>query len=184
MRELPNFRDQIHDTVKLPFLALILLIAASACGQKDIPTTDAFTISGKVKAERTVTLKDLSAYPSVEVGDVQITNHKGDARNPANRVKGVLVKDILEKVEFLSESPRELSEFYLTFIATDGYKAVFSWNELFNSETGNHAFIITEIDGKSGAQMDNRIALITPTDFRTGRRYVKGLARIVVGRTE
>ncbi|HMQ89133.1 MAG TPA: hypothetical protein PKB07_16160 [Flavilitoribacter sp.] len=51
-------------------------------------------------------------------------------------------------------------------------------------ETGNHAFIITEIDGKSGTQMDNRIALITPTDFRTGRRYVKGLARIVVGRVE
>ena len=37
-------------------------------------------------------------------------------------------------------------------------------------------------DGKSATSLDNRIALVSPNDQMTGRRYVKGLQKIVVER--
>lgn len=37
-------------------------------------------------------------------------------------------------------------------------------------------------DGKPATSLDNRIALVSPNDQMTGRRYVKGLQKIVVER--
>jgi hypothetical protein len=59
---------------------------------------------------------------------------------------------------------------------------IFSWNEIFNSETGKQAMIITNKNGSNIDQPDDRIALITPTDQATGRRYVKWLSRIIIHR--
>lgn len=36
-------------------------------------------------------------------------------------------------------------------IATYNYKAVYSWNEIFNNETGRQVLIITGLDGKAGS---------------------------------
>ncbi len=75
-----------------------------------------------------------------------------------------------------------LNTYYIECQATDGYKVIFSWNEIFNSETGNHTMIITSKNGVNMNQLDDRIALITPTDQATGRRYVKWLNRIIIHR--
>ncbi len=77
-----------------------------------------------------------------------------------------------------------LSEYYITCIATDNYKAVFSWNEIFNTETGNHAMIIVEENGKKNIEIEGRIELLVPSDEATGRRFVKGLQKIIVARVQ
>ncbi|MEO7768070.1 MAG: molybdopterin-binding protein, partial [Ferruginibacter sp.] len=79
-------------------------------------------------------------------------------------------------------NPKLLSEYYFVCIAADNYKVVFSWNEIFNNETGKHAIIITAHDGKNGTLMNDRIAIVSPSDDATGRRYVKGLQKIIVQR--
>jgi len=76
-----------------------------------------------------------------------------------------------------------LRPYYLTFIASDGYKAVYSWNEIFNSPTGQNIFIVVEKDGVKLKDMAERIMIITPSDFKTGRRYIKALSQIVVNKT-
>ncbi|MGZ8518349.1 MAG: hypothetical protein ACXWWD_13410 [Chitinophagaceae bacterium] len=73
-----------------------------------------------------------------------------------------------------------MSEFYITCIASDNYKVVFSWNEIFNSDTGDQLLIITEGNGQKGDEMADSIALLSPSDRATGRRYVKGLQKIVI----
>jgi len=120
----------------------------------------------------------------VPIKNVILTNHLGEVKGNIQNIKGIALKPLLEKIEFLAEKPKELSEFYLTFVASDGYKVVYSWNEIFNSETGNNLFIITEKDGKKLTDLDDRILTITTTDFKTGRRYVKALDKIIVGRVE
>ncbi len=70
------------------------------------------------------------------------------------------------------------------FTATDGYKVVFSWNEIYNAEAGNNFFILTEMDGKRIEKMDQRILFISIADFQTGRRFIKGLEKIAVKRME
>ena len=99
-------------------------------------------------------------------------------------MKGVLLKDILEKIEIDSEDPKVLSEYYIVCVASDNYKVVFSWNEIFNSNTGNSVYILTGHDGKPASALDNRIALVSPKDQMTGRSYVKGLQKIIIERVK
>ncbi len=96
----------------------------------------------------------------------------------------MLVLDVLKNLDFQAEAPRVLSEFYLTFIGADGYKVVFSWNEVFNSPTGKNLCFITEKAGELLTEIEDRIIFIAPNDFKTGRRFVKGLAKIVVDRVQ
>jgi hypothetical protein len=157
----------------------------SALAQKEnIPTTENFSIEGKVKKSLTVSLVDLSSYKSYSIDSIVITNHLGERRSTLKNVKGVLLKDILSKVEIDAETPKVLSEYYFVCIASDNYKAVFSWNEIFNSATGNSVYILTGHDGKPASALDNRIALVSPKDQMTGRRYVKGLQKIIIERVK
>ena len=132
----------------------------------------------------TVALADLSSYKTNLIDSIVITNHLGEKRSTLKKVKVVLLKDILDKVEIDAENHKVLSEYYFVCIASDNYKAVFSWNELFNSEVGKSVYIITGQDGQWAYLLDNRIALVSPKDQMTGRRYVKGLQRIVVERVK
>ena len=164
---------------------LFVLSAVSVSAQKEnIPTTDKFTIEGKVKKAMAVALADLSSYKTYSIDSIVITNHLGEKKSTLKKVKAVLLKDILDKAGIDSEAPKVLSEYYLVCIASDNYKVVFSWNELFNNPAGQSVYIITEQDGKPASTLDNRIALISPKDQMTGRRYVKGLQKIVVERVK
>ena len=96
--------------------------------------------------------------------------------------QGILLKEVLQSIEIKSESPKVLSEYYLVCKATDGYKVVYSWNELFNSRVGESVFIVTEKKGQRADKMDDSILLISPLDFKTGRRQVKSLDRIEIKR--
>lgn len=152
--------------------------------QKPIPTTENFTIEGKVKKEMTVSLSDLSFYKSHNIDSIIITNHLGEKRSTLKKAKGILLKDILDKIEIDSESPKVLSEYYFVCIASDNYKVVFSWNEIFNNDLGRSIYILNGNDGKPASALDNRIALVSPSDKMTGRRYVKGLQKIIIERAK
>lgn len=165
-------------------LLLLLLIVPYSwlSAQEIIRPTDSLIITGKIKREWLFTQKDLDTFRTVPISDVPITNHLGVQKSVAKNMRGFPVKSLLDNVLLDASNPKLFSEYYFTFIASDDYKAVFSWNEIFNTETGNHIFIITEKDGKIIKDTDNRILLIATSDFRTGRRYIKGLNRIIVSR--
>lgn len=165
-------------------LFLVLSAGSTSAQKENIPTTEKFTIEGKVKKEMTVSLADLSSYKSYSVDSIVITNHLGERRSSLKKVKVVLLKDILDKAGIDSETPKVLSEYYLVCIASDNYKVVFSWNELFNNPGGQSVYIITEQDGKPASALDSRIALVSPKDHMTGRRYVKGLQKIMIERVK
>jgi hypothetical protein len=170
--------------MKKNFFIFLIALSSFALAQTKITPTEQFTITGKVKTELKFTLADINGYPVVPIKNVTLTNHLGEVKGDIQNIKGVALKPLLEKIEFLTEKPKELSQFYLTFVASDGYKVVYSWNEIFNSETGNNLFIITEKGGKNLKDFEDRILTITTTDFKTGRRYVKALDKIIVGRVE
>ena len=167
------------------FLLLVFITTSLfVLGQKPIPTTENFTIEGKVKKEITVSLADLSSYKSYSIDSIVITNHLGEKRSTLKNVKAVLLKDILGKIEIDSENPKVLSEFYFICTASDNYKVVFSWNEIFNNDLGKSIYMLNGNDGKPASALDNRIALISTKDEMTGRRYVKGLQKIIIDRVK
>jgi len=166
------------------FLVLAFTVFSASAQKENIPTTENFSIEGNVKKSLSLSLADLSSYKSYSIDSIIITNHLGERRSSLKKVKAVLLKDILDKVEIDAENHKVLSEYYFVCIASDNYKAVFSWNEIFNSDTGKSVYVITAQDGKPATGLDNRIALVSPKDQMTGRRYVKGLQKIVIERVK
>ncbi len=163
---------------------ILVLISVTVWGQKTDQSTNDFVVTGQIKRELKFTLTDIEKYPSKTIGDVTITNHLGEPRGTAKQLTGILIKDLLKDLEINEESPKRFSEFYLTFVAVDNYKVVYSWNEIFNSPTGDNLFLITSKDGKNFKEIEERILILTPTDFKTGRRYIKGLSKILVKRVD
>ena len=144
--------------------------------------SESFTISGDVLKAETIDIAKLSTYVQVHLDSLRIYTHDMQPKGLMKDINGVLLKDILSAIPFNNENPKVLSEYYIECLATDGYIVLFSWNEIFNSETGRHVMIITNKNRTNANLLDDRIALITPTDQATGRRYVKWLNRIIIRR--
>ncbi len=170
--------------MKQILVIVFLIVKINVSAQHQIEVTEQFVVEGLIKQPLTIKLKDLSLYKEHRIDSIVITNHLLERKSTLHAVKGILLKDILSKVVFAGDSPKLLSEFYFTCIASDGYKVVFSWNELFNTSTGDAVYILTAHDGKPIAELKDRIALISLKDFATGRRYVKSLEKIIVNRVQ
>ena len=149
-----------------------------------VPATEQLTIEGKVEKQFVFTLKDAPGYKIVSVDSLVIYNHLHERKRVVKNIKGVLLKDILQKAGVDEKNPKLLSAFYFTCIAADGYKVVFSWNEIFNTEVGNHILIATEADGLRGEAMPDRLQLLSAADIATGRRFMKGISKIIVDRAK
>ena len=171
--------------MRLIQVLVFIALSFSAFAQKEITsTTEKFSIEGKVKKEMTVSLADLSVYKTYVIDSVIITNHLKGKKNTLKKVKGVRLKDVLAKIEIDAENLKVLNEYYFVFIAADNYKVIFSWNEIFNNNSGKSFYIITGVGGKPASALDSHIALICPGDENTGRRYIKGLQKITVERVK
>lgn len=161
-------------------LILFILSPAFLCAQEKVKQTTAFTVTGDVKQPLTINAADMGKWKVEEIGNVLITNHLGEPKGTARDMKGIRIRDLLGTLELNAANPRLNSTYYFVFIAEDGYKVVYSWNELFNSPTGDKVYLVTSKEGRNITEMGESMLVVTPTDYRTGRRYIKGLQRIEV----
>lgn len=161
-------------------LCLTVIAWQSAAGQRSIAVSDtiAVTVSGRQAA--VITAAQLQKLSATELPDVVIRNHTGVPKDTLHGLKGVLLKELLHLDNLLTSSPKLWSTYYLSLVATDGYTVVFSWNELFNSPTGAHTWLLTAKNGVALPDMHDHIALLCTSDANTGRRFVKGLREIRV----
>ncbi|QOI97647.1 MAG: molybdopterin-binding protein [Flammeovirgaceae bacterium] len=170
---------------RLVTVLILLTLFGTALAQQSLKPTTEFVVTGRMKnPELVIKNQQLAPYTSYEITNLTITNHLGEKRSTIKTARGVRIKDVLEKVQPDAGNPKEYSEYYFVFTANDNYKVVFSWNELFNSPLGDQAYFIVEKDGKPVTQLDEGISILVPADVRTGRRYLKNLARVYVGRAE
>ncbi|MGO3184144.1 MAG: hypothetical protein ACTIJ9_15055 [Aequorivita sp.] len=160
----------------------LLLITLSVCAQKDFAATDSFVVKGEVKNELKFSIDDIEKYQPKEIDNISIINYREESGNTANQMKGVLVKDLLKGQQF--KNPKALTELQLTFTSADGHKEVYSWNEIFNTSIGDKIFIITSMDEKKFSDSEERILVITPSDLKTGRTYIKNLSEIDIQRAK
>lgn len=167
--------------MKKVFLAALLFCVQFVFAQTE--STSEFIITGKVKAERKIGLQDLLQLPSVELNDVN-TSCSPRKETKVKKAKAVLIKNVLDSVVFDYDKSHSLGSYYFLFVAADGYKVVYSFNEIYNTEIGNHTYIITAIDDKPLQEIDNRILMITTTDIKGGSRNLKYLSKIVVCKAE
>lgn len=166
--------------MKKYFLLLLIFFSQKIVAQT---ATKEFIVTGKVKSEKTITLADIQRYKTLELKDVNISCSP-KKEDKAQSVKVVLLKDLLDSVKYDYQTKKDLNEFYFLFEAVDGYRILFSFNEIYNTETGNNLYVVAEKDGVKADQMENAILILTTKDIKQGSRNMKWLKKIIVCKAE
>ncbi|MEC5161940.1 MULTISPECIES: molybdopterin-dependent oxidoreductase [unclassified Janthinobacterium] len=138
------------------------------------------TVSGAVERKLTLRADDLRGYPPRQISELQLAGRDGaDAGKPVH-VRGVRLRDILEQAQVVTRDHHTVKKLAVIATAGDGYKVIFSWSELFNSQVGDDVLVLFERDGKPLGADEGPLALISGKDKRTGPRHVKWLQAIEV----
>ena len=129
------------------------------------------------------TLNSLSQLPQTTItterrlqvsGSVNTTDSQGTAWS------GVLLRDFLLKNGLENVPSRSLRNTRIEIVAKDGYKATFSWGEIFNNPTGSQVLLITKQDGKYLDIQEGPLAIRSLGDIRPGARHVRNICAISV----
>ena len=88
------------------------MYAGSAMAHEKTQQTLKFAISGDVEKASVITLDSLKQYKIVEIGDKNVTDHTGAFKHKDDKLKGILLKDVLSHTKFKTTSPKLLSRFY------------------------------------------------------------------------
>jgi len=157
-----------------------LMIYVVGSAQNNVPQTDSFVVKGKIKNPVAFTIASLDTFKTEMLNDIVTVNHMGQALSTIKNVRGVLLKDVLSKVQLNTPSPKQSFSYYMECTASDGFTTVFSWNEIFNTLNGDNTYIITEKNGKKLKDIDDRIAILIVLGKGRGHIYIRGLQQIVI----
>ncbi|MCC8411051.1 molybdopterin-binding protein [Mucilaginibacter sp. UR6-1] len=160
-------------------LCLLALVCTTAVFAQQ---TKSFTITGVVSKAQTITYDSLQQYKVYNIDSLNVTSHTGSFKHKDEKLKGVLLTDVLSHIRFNVSSPKLLSELYLVCVASDGYKVVYSWNELYNTTVGETVFLLVEKNGISINTMPESIQMLSAKDHKTGRRYLHNLSKIIIAK--
>lgn len=169
-----------------PILAAAAIAWSCVCGAADKPPhdgqylTEKVAITGAVENRLDLAVDDLRAFPPQQVGSMPVVCQSGATMGTIESLKGVLLRDVLEKAAVVAKEHNDVKKIAVIATASDGYKVVFSWSEIFNSPLGEGVLIFFEKNGQPLGEEEGRIALISARDIRTGPRHVKWLSGIEV----
>ena len=163
-------------------IAFLLTISCfvAAAQHKAVDPTEEFAIKGAVKHELHLSIKDLLQFRQDTLLNVVFRDKGGKAKGTGRDMKGVLLRTVLDSAHVEAKDHKVLNELCIVLSASDGYKNVYSWNELFNTSIGDSVYIITEIAHKPVQDMEDRILVVSLGDKTSGRRHLKALEGIVI----
>jgi DMSO/TMAO reductase YedYZ molybdopterin-dependent catalytic subunit len=147
-------------------MKLWLVAATLAASPAFAQVSTRVVLSGEVQHELTLGVAELRLRTSVQ--------ERGYG--------GVRLVDLLREADIRQDAQHALRRTYVVATATDGFKAVFSWGELFNTPIGRGVIVAYERDGAPLRDGEGRITLVSLGDERPGTRHVKWLERIEVRR--
>ncbi len=92
---------------------------------------------------------------------------------------GFLLRDVLTDAGFgRPAGPRSEPTTVVEAVATDGWRALFSWGELFNHALGDQVVVVIRQDGRALDTHAGPLALRSLGDLRAGPRHVRKLCAL------
>ena len=143
---------------------------------------DSLAITGEVEFPLSLTVDSLKQMNVVTFDSLNIVCQSGAIMNQSKSSRGVLLKDVLNKAGIIQNNHTDRN-FYIVARASDGYKATFSWAEIFNNPTGDHTYIIFE-ENNQPITTKGAMVLNCNNDLKTGPRHVNWLKSIEVYRVD
>jgi len=164
-------------------LALVIFsVSGAAAQEKPRLLTTHVDVSGEVQHNLSLNVEDLRALAARKGGPIVATKVASELPQAYRDYTGMRLTDVLEEAGILREERHALRRTYVVATASDGYKAIFSWGELYNSPVGRGVLVVYERGGVALDEGEGLIALVSLSDERVGPRHVKWLGRIEVHR--
>ncbi len=171
--------------------ALVLTLALAAISPSVLahptpndPTpyvTHELRITGAVQQPLTLTLADLTALPALTVAEADSACPQ-PGREKRQQDVGIRLRDLLTHIKLTDNTPANWKRMLVIAHASDGYVAVFTWHELFNTVNGNGVVVTHTRNGQPLPASEGLIALVAACDLRTGPRHVKWLQSLELRR--
>jgi hypothetical protein len=144
----------------------------------------AVRIEGFVDNPCTFTAEALRQRPQVVVKDVDILCGSGKLKEAGLEYSGVLLRDLLEEAQMRLEEHEVPNRTYIVATGTDGYRALYSWHEIFNSPIGEGLIVVLTKNGQVLGEKEGELCLVSTRDERPGPRRIRYLSRVEVLRLE
>ncbi len=142
------------------------------------------TVTGKVTEPVFFNMQRLRAMPLVRTEDQPLICGDGDPKGRTGQCRGVLLTDLITETEVLVFGHNDTKKMIVVAAADDGYMTIFSWQEIFNTATGEGILVILEKDGRPLYEDFGDIDLFSANDFLTGPRTVQRLRTIEIRMVE
>lgn len=156
--------------------ALLLAAAAWPAAHAADPGVE---LTGAVRQPLTLDAEALARYPSAAQSTLEFARSV-DGTERRTRLAGVRLTAVLEQAGLAERDRLDWRKAVVLATATDGYRAVFSWPELFNTEAGGQVLLVWRRDDAPLDAREGPIALHAPGDLKTGPRHVRQLMRLEV----
>ena len=137
-------------------------------------------IIGRVAQPLSISYAALCAMDTVDTGTLPMICGSGELKGKIGNCRGVLLAELINLAEVVVREHNDTKKMIVVVASDDGYKTVFSWQEIFNSINGDGILVIFEKDGQPLYQGNGEVDLISSRDHLTGPRYVRRLKTIEI----
>lgn len=177
--------------MKKILLTLIFSLSLFAAGQSACATDDngskskkfvttELSVSGLVLKPQKFSVAKLQELNATQIKQMEMVCGSGETKESGVTYKGVKLIDILDKAVVNVEEKHGRNKLYIVASGSDGYKVLFSYQELNNSPIGDKVVVFYEKNGKEVPDNEGKIGLISANDTKTGPRHIKWLKSIEV----
>ena len=136
------------------------------------------TLRGDIDKAVRFDTQTLRAMAPTVIDKLPVVCKSGEEKVAPSRYKGVLLSSLLDQTSFSAQSFKMYNTMAVIVTARDGYRVMFSYNELYNTAVGQQVIVAYEKDGRdleNGALM-----LLSGGDTMTGPRHVRDVAEVEV----
>ena len=144
--------------------------------------SDSFAVSGAVKLPGSFSYEQLLGRPRVTVDGFVVYCGSGRVKDVPRALAGVLLRDLLDETRVILDDHEDPNLTYIVATGKDGYRALFSWHELWNGPVGDGVMVVLEKDGKPLGADEGKLCLVSSKDERPGPRRIRYLASVDVRR--
>lgn len=163
-------------------ILLICLFALSLIAKDENYVTKSVEVSGLVLKKLNLDVASLEKMSYIKSGATPVVCMSGEVKDNVQSYEGVLLKDIINEANVDIQSKSDFNKIYIQVFAKDGYNAIFSYNEVFNTKNGDNIIVFYKKNGEYLEDYQGKIALISIDDIKNGPRQIKWLEKIVVGK--
>jgi hypothetical protein len=140
----------------------------------------AIRVIGRVREPLVLSIEELCGMETESAEDIAVNCGEGTPVGKIESCRGVLLENVIARAPVIKEDHNDTKKMFIVASASDGYKAVFSWQEIFNTQIGGGIMVLIEKNGKPLSADAGGVDLISLQDLFSGPRYVRGLETIEV----